>query len=90
MRLFPIVLGHCSSKKDEDLFQADSGVCVQAAKHLTDIRPCGPKTDAIRGATFDLLDGRHFEEFQWLPPESYAYLSDDQRRDVQAKVASIV
>ncbi|KAK9787496.1 hypothetical protein WJX73_006354 [Symbiochloris irregularis] len=61
----------------------------EATKHLTDIRPCGPKTDAIRGATFDLLDGRHFDEFAGLPPISYSILSPDQRREVQHKVASI-
>lgn len=29
-----------------------------AYKHLTDIRPCGPNRDAIRGATYDILDDR--------------------------------
>lgn len=30
----------------------------EAYKHLTDIRPCGPNRDAIRGATYDILDDR--------------------------------
>ena len=63
---------------------------AQAAKHLTDIRPCGPKTDAIRGATFDLLDGRGFDAFQGLPADSYAYLSADQRHHVQCKVSALL
>lgn len=62
----------------------------EATRHLTDIRPCGPKTDAIRGATYDLLDERDFDTFQHLPPESYAYLSHEQRQDMQCKVAALV
>ena len=68
----------------------ESGVHVQATKHLTDIRPCGPKTDAIRGATYDQLDGRGFDTFQHLPPESYAYLSQEQRQHIRSKVAALV
>lgn len=67
-----------------------AAVLVQATRHLTDIRPCGPKTDAIRGATYDLLDERDFDTFQHLPPESYAYLSHEQRQDMQCKVAALV
>lgn len=63
---------------------------MQATRHLTDIRPCGPKTDAVRAATFDLLDGRHFDEFASLPPISYSILSPEQRQEVQHRVTAIL
>jgi hypothetical protein len=59
---------------------------VQAYKHLTDIRPCGPNKDAIRGATFDLLDGRPWEEFQHLPPISYSELNQDDKTNLRNKI----
>ncbi len=62
--------------------------CLQAYKHLTDIRPCGPNKNAIRGATYDLLDGRPFDEFQHLPEHAWTDLSQQQRTDIQQAVMS--
>ena len=55
----------------------------QAYERVTSIRPCGPKRDAVRGATFDLLDGRPHAAFGSLPSTSYAFLNDDDRRKLQ-------
>ena len=60
--------------------------CLQAYGSLTAIRPCGPKKDAIRAATYDMLDDRGFDAFQHLPPESYAWLSPEQKSIVQHKL----
>lgn len=57
-----------------------------AYKHLTDIRPCGPKRDAIRGATYDLLDQGAFDGFDRLPKESFATLSAEDRYALQWRV----
>lgn len=51
----------------------------EAYEYVTSIRPCGPNKDAIRGATFDMLDNRDWHEFQWLPEDAYKYLSTSDR-----------
>ena len=61
-------------------------ITVQAYKHLTDVRPCGPKKDAIRGATFDLLDGRPWDEFQHLPPFSWSELNENDKANLRDKI----
>jgi len=74
-------------KTKTPLFGADIGnFNMQANKHLTGIRPCGPKKDAIRGATFDLLDGRPWEEFQHLPPVSYSELNQDDKANLRNRI----
>ncbi len=50
-----------------------------AYAHLTSIRPCGPKKESIRAATFDILDHRHRDEFPGLPSEAWKYLSASDR-----------
>lgn len=50
-----------------------------AYTYLTSIRPCGPKKESIRGATFDILDQRHRDEFPGLPEEAWRYLSASDR-----------
>lgn len=57
-----------------------------AYKHLTDIRPCGPKRDAIRGATFDLMTRRDWHEFDHLPSHAWSDLDEEQRALVQKRV----
>jgi hypothetical protein len=59
-----------------------------AYNHVTSIRPCGPKRDAVRGATFDLLDHRSFQDFDWLPPDAWATLSVHDRERLQARLAA--
>ena len=54
-----------------------------AYKQLTEIRPCGPKRDAIRGATFDMMDHRQWHEFDHLPQDAWASLSDEQKAHIQ-------
>lgn len=50
---------------------------------LTQIRPCGPKKDAIRGATFDLMDRRQWHEFDHLPQDAWATLNADDKAQIQ-------
>lgn len=57
-----------------------------AYKHLTDIRPCGPNRDAIRGATYDILDDRHFDEFFHLPQDAWAYLNEQDKARLQQRL----
>nr|QKY15167.1 phosphoglucan phosphatase (LSF) chloroplastic [Polytomella parva] len=50
---------------------------------LTRQRPCGPNRDAIRGATFDLLDLRRDPGvFETLPKDAYATLDEKDRRRI--------
>ena len=50
---------------------------------LTQIRPCGPKRDAIRGATFDLMDRRQWRAFDHLTQDSWATLNADDQAHIQ-------
>ena len=56
---------------------------LQAYSELTQIRPCGPRRDAIRAATYDLLDGRGWHEFQSLPQDAWAFLNEADRQRLQ-------
>lgn len=57
-----------------------------AYQRLTTIRPCGPKRDAIRGATFDLMDQRDWNAFDHLPQGAWASLNADDKRQIQGRV----
>lgn len=59
---------------------------MQAYTALTVIRPCGPKRDAIRAATYDLLDSRGWHAFNNLPSDAYAFLNGDDRRRLQRRI----
>ena len=59
---------------------------LQAYSELTQIRPCGPRRDAIRAATYDLLDGRGWHEFQSLPQDAWAFLSEVDRQRLQERL----
>lgn len=61
----------------------------QAYEHLTSIRPCGPNQDAIRGATYDMLSGRPFEDFSNLPKEAYASIDEGDRYALQYRVLKL-
>lgn len=54
--------------------------------HLTSIRPCGPNKDAIRGATYDLLDDRPFDTFASLPDRTWAFMNDGDKARLQARM----
>lgn len=58
----------------------------EAYSFLTEVRPCGPKRDAVRGATYDLLSGRPWEHFQWEAEWGFATLSEADRQALRAKV----
>lgn len=58
----------------------------EAYDHLTSIRPCGPKKEAIRGATFDILDDRHFDQFFGLPEDAWAFLNQDDKHRLQQRL----
>jgi protein-tyrosine phosphatase len=51
---------------------------------LTAIRPCGPNKEAIRGATYDLLSGRHWDGFQHEAAHGFATLGDHDRARIRA------
>lgn len=57
-----------------------------AYEYLTQIRPCGPNRDAIRGATYDLLSGRHWDGFAHEPSHAFATLSMDDREVIRSKL----
>lgn len=61
----------------------------QAYEYLTTIRPCGPNKDAIRAATFDVLDDRHFSEFDSLPSEAFLYLSQQDRDFIKKRLLGV-
>lgn len=59
----------------------------EAYAYLTGIRPCGPNRDAIRGATYDLLQpGAHWEGFHHLPGHAFATLSSADREVIRSKL----
>ncbi|KAG7671474.1 hypothetical protein Ndes2526B_g09363 [Nannochloris sp. 'desiccata'] len=57
-----------------------------AYMYLTDIRPCGPNKEAIRGATYDLITGGHWDHFHRLPSDAFSSLSDDERDLIREKL----
>lgn len=59
----------------------------EAYRHLTDIRPCGPKRDAIRGATYDIMTrSSDWHRFDHLPQDAWAFLSDSDRETIHRRV----
>ena len=60
----------------------------EAYQHVTSIRPCGPRYDAIRAATYDLLDGRGWDAFDSLPPVSYSELNEHDKANLRARLSS--
>lgn len=61
----------------------------QAYDYLTSIRPCGPKKEAIRGATFDLMSGQAQDQFNHVPSDAYTNLTDEDRYALQWRVMRI-
>lgn len=45
--------------------------------------------DAIRAATYDLLDHRDWDTFQHLPSHAWSCLSEEQKRVIQEKVMAL-
>lgn len=59
-----------------------------AYQHVTKIRPCGPKRESVRGATFDMLDGRGWDEFYELPEDAWSELDTEQYKEIQHRLIS--
>ena len=51
--------------------------------------PLPAPQDAIRGATFDLLDRRDWKEFERLPDHAWACLSPEQKATIRAKIMAL-
>ena len=59
---------------------------LQAYTYLTSIRPCGPKRESIRGATFDVLRGHTGENLINLPPNAFDNVSQEERVEIQRRI----
>ena len=59
----------------------------QVYEYVTNIRPCGPNMDAIRGATFDVMDDRPFDAFQHLPNDAFRYLIERDREVIKSRIS---
>ncbi|KAJ9532050.1 hypothetical protein QJQ45_003781 [Haematococcus lacustris] len=58
----------------------------QAYQLVTSIRPCGPKREAVRGATFDLLSGQPMEAFARVPEDAYTQLQAEDQHALQWRI----
>lgn len=70
----------------QDKAQGEPYTLDEAYQHLIAVRPCGPKRDAIRGATYDVLGGGDFNGFDRLPKDAFATLSVHDRFALQYRV----
>lgn len=63
---------------------------LPAAYHMvTSKRPCGPKKDAIRGATYDLAKNDPWKApFEQLPDFAFSGVADWERRLIHERVRS--
>ena len=58
-----------------------------AIRQVTSIRPCGPRRDAVRGASFDLARVPGVTPpFEQLPEHAFSDLSIEERKKVQERV----
>jgi hypothetical protein len=62
-----------------------------AYNSLTTKRPCGPKKEAIRGATYDLAkpDPNKQEIFESLPDHAFTNIADQERQLIQERVRKL-
>lgn len=61
-----------------------------AYKFLTSKRPCGPKKEAIRGATYDLAKNDPWKEpFEELPEHAFTDVAPWERQLIQERVRSM-
>ena len=70
------------------MFTEHAWLPAQAYQHLTDIRPCGPKRDAIRGATFDLCSHRPAHEFHQLSGDAFSGMSQHEKDTLRHRVVT--
>ncbi|CAI5461465.1 unnamed protein product [Closterium sp. Yama58-4] len=63
-----------------------------AYEMVTTKRPCGPRWEAIRGATYDLADTRHQHcrpPLEHLPSHAFSDVSQEERRRIQDRVRGL-
>ncbi|CAM6064114.1 unnamed protein product [Sphagnum tenellum] len=61
-----------------------------AYKTLTAKRPCGPKKEAIRGATYDLAKtDPHKRKFESLPPDAFKNIAEWERKLIKKSVRKL-
>ena len=53
-------------------------------------QPCGPKREAIRGATYDLVTGGAQEAFDTLDSKAFENITDSERLKIQQKLGVVV
>ena len=53
---------------------------------MTSIRPCGPKREAVRGATYDAL-GREAGGFEALPNNAFDNMSVAERASLMHRLS---
>lgn len=57
---------------------------------LTSLRPCGPKKEAIRGATYDLAKTEEWKPpLEHLPEHAFTDVADWERHLIQSRVRSL-
>ncbi|CAI5466245.1 unnamed protein product [Closterium sp. Yama58-4] len=61
-----------------------------AYDHVTSLRPCGPKKDAIRGATYDLAKNSPYQpQFEHLPDFAFTDVAQWERDLIRQRVWSL-
>eukprot|EP00899_Mesostigma_viride_P002512 jgi/Mesvir1/12261/Mv00476-RA.1 len=68
------------------LFWFQNMTLQSAYDFLTAKRPCGPKKEAIRGATHDVLRQGRWHEFDHLPAHAFVDISHEERRIIMERV----
>ncbi|CAI5480342.1 unnamed protein product [Closterium sp. Yama58-4] len=62
-----------------------------AYEHVTSLRPCGPKKDAIRGATYDLAKNSPYQpQFEHLPDFAFTDVAQWERDLIRQRVWGLV
>ncbi|CAI7788538.1 unnamed protein product [Closterium sp. NIES-53] len=62
-----------------------------AYEHVTSLRPCGPKKDAIRGATYDLAKNSPYQpQFEHLPDFAFTEVAQWERDLIRQRVWGLV
>ena len=61
-----------------------------AYNHITSKRPCGPKREAIRGATYDLAKTEDWKPpLEHLPDHAFTDVAQWERSLIQTRVRSL-
>lgn len=60
-----------------------------AYDHVTRLRPCGPRREAVRGATYDLAAAPGTAPFESLPGHAFEGMSEEERDRVEARLREL-